>query len=160
MEIKMSVTAPSVLTLAIPGTANASTGILSIAAPFSGKVVGAYLAVTTAPAGSALTANLNVDGSTAVQFSIAAGSYSDEGTVDTGDVVNFSKGELITLDVTGVGSGTAGSNVAATVLVECVVDGLDRNDAAFVVTPATSGHDHRFGQPANDDDFHDPELGV
>ena len=155
----MSQVAPTVLTLAIPGTANASTGILSVVAPFSGKIVGAHLAVTTAPVGSALTADLKVGANVAGAFSIAAASTSDEATLNA-DYVNFAKGQLITLDVTAVGSGTAGSNVAASVLVDYVADGLDRSDAAFVVASVSSGHDHRFGQPANDDDFHDPELGV
>ena len=104
-----SVLAPSTITLTIPGTL-ATTSIVSAAMPFSGKITGAYVAVTTAPAGSALTADLKVGSSVAAAFSIAAAGTSDEGTLTAANC-DFAKGDIISLDVSAVGSGTAGSNM-------------------------------------------------
>ena len=104
-----AVLAPTVVTLTIPGTLSTSS-LVSVAMPFDGKITGAYVAVTGAPAGSALTADLKVGSDVAAAFSIAAGGYSDEGTLTAANV-DFAKGGLIHLDVSAVGSGTAGSNM-------------------------------------------------
>jgi hypothetical protein len=103
------VLAPSTITLTIPGTLSASS-IVTAAMPFNGTITGAYVAVTTAPAGSALTADLKVGSAVAAAFSIAAAGTSDEGTLNAANV-KFDKGALISLDVATVGSGTAGSNI-------------------------------------------------
>ena len=132
----MSTVTPVVINLGIPGTL-ATTSEVKMAAPFSGKITGAYVAVTTAPAGSALTANLLVGADTAGAFSIAAGGSSDEATLTAANV-DFNKGDIITLDITGIGSGTAGSNIVASILVAAEAD----------YTAVTISPDNRFGQPA------------
>jgi hypothetical protein len=108
-----------------------------MAAPFSGKIVAAWAAVTTAPVGSALTADLKVGADTAAAFSIAAGGNTDEATLTAANV-DFDKGDIITLDITAIGSGTAGSNIVASVMVEAEADAT-----AVAIEP-----DNRFGQPA------------
>ena len=128
--------APVVINLGIPGTLATSSEV-KMAAPFSGKITGAYVAVTTAPAGSALTADLKVGADTAAAFSIAAGGSSDEATLTAANV-DFDKGDIITLDITAVGSGTAGANIVASIMVEAEAD----------ATAVTIAPDNRFGEPA------------
>lgn len=139
----MSVSAPVMVNLQIPGTLSTSS-VASFAAPFSGKITAAYVAVTTAPAGSALTADLIVDGSTAGALSVAAGSSTDEATLTAANCT-FVKGNVITLDVTAVGSGTAGANATLSLVLEATAS----DDATFGA-PVALAHDHRFGQPASD----------
>ena len=104
-----TVLAPTTIVLGVPGTL-ATSSLVSVALPFSGTITGAYVAVTGAPAGSALTADLKVGANVAASFSIAAGGYVDEGTLTAANC-NFVAGGLISLDVSAVGSGTAGSNM-------------------------------------------------
>jgi hypothetical protein len=108
--------APTTVVLNIPGTLTTNS-LVSVAMPFGGKITGAYVAVTGAPTGSALTADLKVGSDVAAAFSIAAGGYSDEGALTPANV-DFAAGDLVHLDVSAVGSGTAGSNmtVAFTVI--------------------------------------------
>jgi hypothetical protein len=127
----------SVLTLQIPGTLATSSEV-KVVAPVSGKITGAYVAVTTAPVGSALTANLLVGANTAGAFSVAAAATTDEATL-TAVNCSFSKGDVITLDVTAVGSSTAGANAVASLEIEV---------EAEETTPITISPDNRFGQPA------------
>ena len=101
--------APTTITLGIPGTLSTSS-IVTVAMPFSGKITGARVAVTTAPVGSALTADLKVGSDVAAAFSIAAAGTSDEGTLTAANC-DFAAGDLISLDVSAVGSGTAGANM-------------------------------------------------
>lgn len=110
-----AVLAPTTITLTIPGTL-ATTSIVTMAMPFAGKITGAYVAVTTAPVGSALTADLKVGADVAAAFSIAAAGTSDEGTLTAANV-DFAKGDLVSLDVSAVGSSTAGSNMTASFTV-------------------------------------------
>ena len=146
----MSVSAPVVVNLQIPGTL-ATTSEVKMAAPFSGKITAAYAAVTTAPAGSALTASVLVAGNTAAAFSIAAAGNNDEATLTAANC-DFVKGSIITLDITAVGSGTAGSNITASLVLEATP-----SDAATFAAPVANAHDHRFGQPASDySTYHDP----
>jgi hypothetical protein len=109
------VLAPSTITLGIPGTL-ATTSIVTMAMPFAGKITGAYVAVTTAPVGSALTADLKVGSDVAAAFSIAAAGTSDEGTLTAANV-DFAAGSLVSLDVSAVGSSTAGANIVCSFTV-------------------------------------------
>lgn len=104
-----TILAPQTITLTIPGGL-ATTSIVTMAMPFSGKITGAWVAVTTAPVGSALTADLKVGSDVAAAFSIAAAGTSDEGTLTEANC-DFDGGDLVSLDVSAVGSGTAGSNM-------------------------------------------------
>lgn len=132
----MSTSTPVVWNLQIPGTL-ATTSEVKMAAPFSGKIAGAWVAVTTAPVGSALTADLKVGSDTAGAFSIAAAGTNDEATLTAANV-DFNKGDIITLDITAVGSGTAGANIVASILVQAEAD-----STAVTIQP-----DNRFGEPA------------
>jgi hypothetical protein len=111
-----AVLAPTTITMNIAGGLSTSS-IVTMAMPFAGRITGAYVAVTTAPAGSALTADLKVGSDVAAAFSIAAAGTSDEGTLTAANC-DFTQGALVSLDVSAVGSGTAGSNmtVAFTVI--------------------------------------------
>ena len=124
---------PAVINLQIAGGI-ATTSEVKMAAPFSGKIVGAYVAVTTAPVGSALTASILVGSDTAAAFSIAAAGTNDEATLTAANV-DFNKGDIITLDILTVGSSTAGSNIVASILVEAEAD----------ATSITIEPDNRFG---------------
>jgi len=104
-----SVLAPSTIVLGIPGTLSTSS-IVSVAMPFSGKITGAYVAVTTAPVGSALTADLKVGSDVAAAFSVAAAGTSDEGALTAANC-DFLAGDIVSLDVSAVGSSTAGANM-------------------------------------------------
>ena len=104
-----TILAPQTITLTIPGTLSSSS-IVTMAMPFSGKITGAYVAVTTAPVGSALVADLKVGSDVAAAFSIAAAGTSDQGTLTAANC-DFVAGSLVSLDVSAVGSGTAGSNM-------------------------------------------------
>lgn len=139
----MSVSAPVMVNLQIPGTLSTAS-IAKFAAPFSGKITAAYVAVTTAPAGSALNADIITANGTAGAVSVSAGAYSDEATLTAANCT-FVKGGIITLDVTAVGSGTAGANATLSLVLEATPS----NDATFGA-PVDNGHDHRFGQPSGD----------
>ena len=124
---------PVVLTLGIPGGL-ATTSEVKMAAPFSGRIIGAYVAVTTAPTGTALTASILVGSDTAAAFSIAAASNNDEATLTAANV-DFNKGDIITLDILTVGGTVAGSNIVASIVVETETD----------ATAVTISPDKRFG---------------
>lgn len=108
--------APTTIVLGIPGTLTTNS-LVTMAMPFNGTITGAFLAVTGAPTGAALTADLKVGTNVAAAFSIAAAGYSDEATLTAANV-GFVKGDLVHLDVSGIGSGSAGTNatVAFTVI--------------------------------------------
>lgn len=111
-----AILAPTTIVLGIPGTLTTNS-LVTMAMPFSGKITGAFLAVTGAPTGAALTADLKVGTNVAAAFSITAAGYSDEATLTAANV-GFVKGDSVHLDVSGIGSGSAGANatVAFTVI--------------------------------------------
>lgn len=115
-----AIIAPQTITMTIPGTL-ATSSIVTMAMPFKGKIIGGYVAVTTAPVGSALTADLKVGSDVAAAFSIAAAGTSDEGTLTAANC-DFIKGDLVSLDVSAVGSGTAGANMTVSFIVEALDD--------------------------------------
>ncbi len=103
--------APTTITMNIAGTLSSSS-IVTMAMPFEGYVTGAYVAVTTAPVGSVLTADLKIGSNVAAAFSIAAAGTSAAGTLSAqASNLAFTKGALVHLDVSAVGSSTAGSNM-------------------------------------------------
>ena len=104
-----AVLAPTTITLNIAGGL-ATTSIVTMAMPFAGTITSAWVAVTTAPVGSALTADLKVGSDVAAAFSIAAAGTSDEGTLTAANC-DFVAGSLVSLDVSAVGSSTAGSGL-------------------------------------------------
>lgn len=62
--------------------------------------------VGTAPTGSALTVRLNVNGSANQSISVAAAATSQAGTD-----ITFAAGDIVTFDITAIGSTTPGSDV-------------------------------------------------
>lgn len=110
-----AIIAPQTITLTIPGTL-ATSSIVTVAMPFKGYITDAFLAVTGAPAGSALTADLKVGATVAGVFSIAAAGFSDQATLTPANV-GFAKGALVSLDVSAVGSGTAGTGATVSFTV-------------------------------------------
>ncbi len=104
-----AILAPTTITLTIDGGL-ATTSIATMAMPFSGRITAAWVACTTAPVGSALTADLKVGSDVAAAFSIAAAGTSDEGTLTAANC-DFAAGSLVSLDVSAVGSSTAGSGM-------------------------------------------------
>jgi hypothetical protein len=124
-----AILAPQTITLTIPGTLSTSS-LVSVAMPFKGVIIGGFLAVTGAPAGSALTADVKVGSDVAAAFSIAAGGYSDEATLTPANV-DFAKGALLHLDVSAVGSGTAGSNATVALIVAEVSESTKTADASY-----------------------------
>jgi len=117
-----AIIAPQTITLTIPG-ALATSSIVTMRMPYKGVITGATLAVTGAPAGSALTAGLLVGANTAATFSVAASGTSADGTLSaTASNLAFAKGALVHLDILTVGSGTAGTGATATFTVAEVSD--------------------------------------
>lgn len=124
-----AIIAPQTITLGIPGTLSTSS-IVSAAMPFKGVIVDAYLAVTTAPVGSALTADVKVGSDVAATFSIAAAGTSDAATLTPANV-DFAKGDVLSLDVSAVGSSTAGANAVVTIVVAEVSEATHTADASY-----------------------------
>ena len=81
----MSIIAPQTITLTIPGTLTTNSVVTAVM-PFKGVITGAYVAVTTAPTGAALTADLKVGSDVAAAFSIAINGTSDQGTLTAANV--------------------------------------------------------------------------
>jgi hypothetical protein len=115
-----AIIAPQTITLTIPGTL-ATSSIVTMRMPFKGVITGATLAVTGASVGSAITADLKVGSDVAAAFSIAAAATSADGTLTAANC-DFAKGALVSLDVSAVGSGTAGTGATATFTVSEVSD--------------------------------------
>lgn len=121
-----AIIAPETITMTIPGTLSTSS-VVTMAMPYKGVINGAYVAVTTAPVGSALTADLKVGSDVAAAFSIAAAGTSDEGTLTAANC-DFAKGDLVSLDVSAVGSSTAGANITVSFTVTASHDAGDPLD--------------------------------
>jgi hypothetical protein len=124
-----AIIAPQTITLTIPGTLSTSS-IVSAVMPFKGVIVDAYVAVTTAPVGSALTADLKVGSDVAAAFSIAAAATSDQGALTPANV-DFAKGAVVSLDVSAVGSSTAGANMTVTFVAAEVSESTKTADASY-----------------------------
>jgi hypothetical protein len=116
-----AIIAPQTITLTIPGTL-ATSSVVTMRMPFKGVINDATIALTGAPAGSALTAGLVVGANTAATFSVAAAGVSADATLGTLTNRSFAKGALVSLDILTVGSGTAGTGATATFTVSEVSD--------------------------------------
>jgi hypothetical protein len=108
----------SVVTLQREGTLTAAAGLASFRAPFAGKVTGVTVAVLTAPVGASLIVDVNKGGTTlyttqANRPTIAAGTSS--ATASLPDVTEFAAGDVITVDVDQIGSGTAGAGLTVAI---------------------------------------------
>ena len=101
--------APTTITMNIAGGLTSSS-IVTMAMPFAGRITDAWVAVTTAPVGAVLTADLKVGSDVAAAFSIAAAGTSDQGTLTTANC-DFAAGALVSLDVSAAAGSPAGSNM-------------------------------------------------
>lgn len=110
-----AVFAPTTITLTIPGTLSSSS-IVTMVMPFTGRITKAYAVATTAPAGSNLTADLKVAGAVAAAFTIVSGGTDSPGTLTAANC-DFAESAQVSLDVSAVGSGTAGSNITVSFTV-------------------------------------------
>ena len=90
------------------GTLELTTGTIRWIAPNNINISSTRLTVGTSPAGSSLIATLNKNGTVIDTLTIAAGSSSD---VNSGLSLAVSSGDYLTVDITQVGSTTAGSDL-------------------------------------------------
>lgn len=105
--------------------------------------------------------DIEINGTSALsaQVSVASGAVVPA-SLPTFTSTAVAAGDVITIDCDQIAS-TAGSGFNAVITyVKGTEKGRSRAGSTFVVNGVDSGHDHRFGQPANDrDDYHTPELG-
>lgn len=124
---------PSVVTAQIPGTLATSSEVKFVM-PFAGRISGGHAAVTTAPAGSALEFDIKKGSTVMGSFSIADGASSDDAIALSATEANttFAAGQVLTVDVSAVGSGTAGANLMVTLVVDQYnLDGDGTNEYAL-----------------------------
>jgi hypothetical protein len=116
----MSTVQAEVINLQVPGTISTASAV-AMRMPFSGRLVGVTAAVGTAPAGSALTLDVKTGSTVKGAVSIAAGAVSAAGTlVAAQDMI--AQGDVVEVDVTAVGSSTAGANLVVTLVIDQSAD--------------------------------------
>jgi hypothetical protein len=100
--------------------------------------------------------DIEIDGTSALNGTISVASGAVLPTLArTFATTAVAKGELITIDCDSIAS-TPGAGFNAVIsYVKGTEAGLDREGDIFTVAGVESGHDHRFGQPANDSELHD-----
>jgi len=92
----------------------------SLIATRNGKIIKAFATAKTAPVGSSLIFDVNLNGSTiwstqANRLTIADGATSaNQSTFNT---TSLTEGDLLTIDIDQIGSGTAGKDI--TIVVHC-----------------------------------------
>jgi hypothetical protein len=116
----MSAAAPTIINLQIPGTISTSSAV-AMRMPFAGRLVGVTAAVGTAPVGSALTLDVKTGSTVKAAASIGAAAVSAAGTLVAAQDI-FAAGDVVEVDVTAVGSGTAGANLTVTLVVDQSAD--------------------------------------
>ena len=116
----MSAAAPTIINLQIPGTISTSSAV-AMRMPFAGRLVGVTAAVGTAPVGSALTLDVKTGSTVKAAASIGAAAVSAAGTLVAAQDM-FAAGDVVEVDVTAVGSGTAGANLTVTLVVDQSAD--------------------------------------
>ena len=90
------------------GALEITTGTVRWVAPKNINISKTTASVGTAPAGSSLIATLNKNGSTIDTLTITDGSTTD---ANTGLSLTVNSGDYLTVDITQVGSSTAGSDL-------------------------------------------------
>jgi hypothetical protein len=132
---------PSTITAQIPGTLSTSSEV-NFVMPFKGRLAGGACAVTTAPVGAALTFDIKKGSTVMGSFSVAAGATSDDAIAlsATEAYTTFAAGQVVTVDVSQVGSSTAGANLMVTLVVDQYnLDGDGSNE--YSLTFRRGGHD-------------------
>ena len=132
---------PSTVSAQIPGTLSTSSTVKFVM-PFKGRLAGGACAVTTAPVGAALTADIKKGSTVMGTFSIADGASSDTAISlsATEAYTAFAAGEVLEVDVSQVGSSTAGANLMVTLTVDQYnLDGDGSNE--YSLTFRRGAHD-------------------
>ena len=132
---------PSIVTAQIPG-ALANTSQVRFVMPFKGRLAGGAAAVDVAPTSTATVLDIKKGSTVMGTFSIAAGANSDDAIALSATEANttFAAGEVLTVDVSAVGSGTAGANLMVTLVVDQYnLDGAGTNE--YALTFRRGGHD-------------------
>jgi len=118
----MGIIAEKVVTVYIDGTLTAASGMARVTMPCSGRITGVTAAVKTAPTGAALIFDINksaggaasatIFSTQASRPSIAAGAVATTVVAipSTTALATFAAGQVFTIDVDQIGSGTAGAN--------------------------------------------------
>jgi hypothetical protein len=123
------------------GTLTAAAGKAFVVAPHAGVIKTVKASVGTAPAGSSLIVDINKNGTTIFTTQANRPTIAAAATAATlagqPNVLTFAAGDLLSVDIDQIGSGTAGSNLAVALVVE-----LDEEET----TPITIEPDNRFGQ--------------
>lgn len=101
-----------IVTLSSEAVLATGTGKARIRMPFAGSIISVTASVLSAPAGSSVILDVNKNGTTiygtqANRPTIAAAAVS--ATAGVNSVKTFAAGDVITVDVDQVGSGTAGT---------------------------------------------------
>ena len=122
------------------GVLTAAAGKAFVVAPYGGTIKKIAATVGTTSAGSSIIVDINKNGTTifttqANRPTIAAAAVVAT-LAGTPEVVTFAAGDLLSVDIDQIGSGTAGSNLGVSVLVE-----LDEEET----TPIAIVPDNRFG---------------
>jgi hypothetical protein len=91
----------------LPGAVSVASGTANFYVYETCTLININAYAGTAPAGSSLNITINKNGTSAKTISIADGSSSSTNS----DTTTFAQGDYITVDVTQVGSSTAGSDV-------------------------------------------------
>jgi len=104
----------------LSGALSVAAHALKVPAPYAATITGVRLAVGTAPVGAAILVDVNKAGTTIYTTqgnrpTIADGATSG-GPGTAPDVTAVAAGDLLSVDVDQVGSGTAGSNLTVQVL--------------------------------------------
>lgn len=123
------------------GVLTAAAGKAFVVAPYGGTIKKISASVGTTSAGSSIIVDINKNGTTifttqANRPTIAAAAVVATLAGTGPSVVTFAAGDLLSVDIDQIGSGTAGSNLGVSVLVE-----LDEEET----TPITIVPDNRFG---------------
>lgn len=115
----MTIHAFPVFTMQTDETLATGTGKARWVAPCDGKIVTVKAAVLSAPAGSSAILDINKGGTTIFTTQANRPTIAAAATVATlagaPEVVEFSTGDIFTVDVDQVGSGTAGTGFAVSI---------------------------------------------
>jgi hypothetical protein len=142
----MAEIAPASIVLSVTG-AVATTSKAAVRMPHAGTIRSITTAVTTAPTGAALIADVNIGGTTVFTTQANRPSIAINGFSDNSDAIEagtFAAGDVISVDVDQVGSSVAGANLSVLVTYDMVA--ADTGEDVYDV--ATLRGDHPGGVQA------------
>jgi hypothetical protein len=93
------------------GTAAVTTGNKRVPIVTTGTVVKAWATANTAPTGSALTFDINENGTTIMTTKLSIAAAANSGTSTTFSDTTLTENNYLTCDIDSIGSGTPGSNI-------------------------------------------------